>query len=144
RGECAARPLSAAQAARAVRRRASSGDRSNRLDARRSATRTLRRTAPRRSGGGRARTRRAGAALPQSPRLRAAYAVSELRLPLRVPELRRVAGRSPLQAAARLPSLRILDAAAPGLSEMPGDRKPGGGRPRRRAAAAGGGRAVPG
>ena len=39
-----------------------------------------------------------------------------LRSSLRLPELRRLAGRSPLQAAARLPPLRLLDAAAGAVS----------------------------
>ena len=56
----------------------------------------------------RARTRRAGAAVSQSTRLRAADAVPRLRLSPRLPELRRLARRSPFQAPARLPSLRLL------------------------------------
>ena len=59
-------------------------------------------------GEARARARRAGAAVPQSPRLRAADAVPRLRLPLGLPELRRLAGRSPLQAPAGLPPLRLF------------------------------------
>ena len=44
--------------------------------------------------------RRAGAAVPQPPRLRAADAVPALRLSPAMPELRRLAGRAPLHAAA--------------------------------------------
>ena len=65
----------------------------------------------------RARKQRAGAAVPQSPRLRAAHAVPRLRLPPAMPELRRLAGRSPLQAPASLPPLRLRHAAAGGMSE---------------------------
>ena len=81
--------------------------------------------APRLAGGGedRARARRAGAAVPQPPRLCAADALPRLRLPPRLPELRRLAGRSPLQAPARLPPLRLLDAAAGDLPEMRGGRE---------------------
>ena len=41
--------------------------------------------------------------------------------PPRLPELRRLAGRSPLPAAAGLPSLRLLDAAAGRMPEMRGE-----------------------
>ena len=95
-----------------------------------------------RSGEDRARARRAGAAVPQPPRLRAADAVQRLRPPHGVPELRRLAGRSPLQAAAGLPPLRLLDAAAGAVPEVRGEGQLRRGRPRRRAAGAGGGRAV--
>ena len=99
--------------------------------ARRPAARTLHRAAARRGGEDRARARRAGAAVPQPPRLCAADALPRLRLPLRLPELRCLAGRSPLPAPARLPSLRLRHAAAGRLPEMPGD-----GQLRRRAAPA--------
>ncbi len=46
------------------------------------------------------------AAVPQSPRLCAADPVPPLRLPLPVPQLHRLAGRTPLLAAPRLPPLR--------------------------------------
>ena len=89
-----------------------------------------------------ARAQRAGAAVPQPPRLCAAHALPRLRLPPAVPELRRLAGRSPLPQAAGLPPLRLLDAAAARMPELPRHRKLRGHRPRRRAAGAGGGRAV--
>ena len=85
---------------------------------------------------------RAGAAVPQSPRLCAADAVQRLRPSPGLPELRRLAGRSPLQAAAGLPPLRLLDAAARAMPEMRGEGQLRRGRSRRRAAGAGGGRAV--
>ena len=86
--------------------------------------------------------RRAGAAVPQPPRLCAADAVQRLRLPHGLSELRRLAGRSSLQAAAGLPPLRLLDAAAGAVPEMRGEGQLRRGRSRRRAAGAGGGRAV--
>ena len=49
--------------------------------------------------------------------------VPRLRLPPAMPELRRLAGRSPLQAAAGLPPLRLLHAAAGGMPELPRHRK---------------------
>ena len=55
---------------------------------------------------------RAGAALPQPPRLRAADAVPRLRPPLPVPELLGLAGRAPLPPRARLPPLRPCRAPA--------------------------------
>ena len=101
------------------------------LRARRPAARTLHRAAARRSGEDRAGARRAGAAVPQPPRLCAADAVPRLRPSPGLPELRRLAGRSPLQAAAGLPPLRLLDAAAGEVPEMRGD-----GQLRRRSAPA--------
>ena len=86
--------------------------------------------------------KRAGAVVPQSPRLCAADAVQRLRSPHGLPELRRLAGRSPLQAAAGLPPLRLLDAAARAMPEVRGEGQLRRGRSRRRAAGAGGGRAV--
>ena len=74
----------------------------------------------RRRGQERARARRAGAVFPQPPRLRAAHALPRLRLPLLLPELRRLAGRSPLSPAARLPPLRLRHAAPGRMPEMPG------------------------
>ena len=82
--------------------------------------RPLHRAGACRRGEDRDRARRAGAALPQPPRLCAADAVPRLRLPLRLPELRRLAGRSPLPQAARLPSLRLRHAASGRVPEMPG------------------------
>ena len=64
------------------------------------------------------RARRAGAVLSQPPRLCAADALPRLRLSLRLPELRRLAGRSPLPQAARLPSLRLRHAASGRVPEM--------------------------
>ena len=77
------------------------------LQARRPAARALHRAAPCRGGEDRARARRAGAVVSQSPRLCAAHALPRLRLPPRLPELRRLAGRSPLQPPARLSPLRL-------------------------------------
>ena len=86
----------------------------------RAAARPLHRADARRRDQDRARAQRAGAALPQSPRLRAADAVPRLRLSLLLPELRRLAGRSPLPPHARLPPLRLRHAASGQLPEMPG------------------------
>ena len=80
------------------------------------------------------RAPRAGAAVPQSPRLCAADAVPRLRPPLRLQHLRRLAGRSPLSPAAGLSSLRLLDPAAACLPAVPGGGIAGRDRPRRRAA----------
>ena len=55
---------------------------------------------------------RAGAVVPQPPRLRAADAVPGLRASLCLHHLRRLAGRSPLSPAPGLPPLRLLDAAS--------------------------------
>ena len=131
-----------AASAGAVRRPASAVGRSDRSAARRAAARALHLAAARRSGEDRARARRAGAAVPQSPRLRAADVVQRLRPPHGLPELRRLAGRSSLQAAAGLPPLRLLDAAAGAMPEVRGERQLRRGRARRRAAGAGGGGAV--
>ena len=106
----------------------------------RRAAASSRRGSPRRCG--RARTRRAGASVPQSARLCAAHAVPRLRLSARMPELRRLAGRSPLPPPAGLPPLRLLDAAAGAVPAMPGGGLVRRRRPGRRAAGAGGGGAV--
>ena len=90
------------------------------------------------------RAARAGAVVPQSPRLCAADAVPRLRASLRLHDLRRLAGRSPLSPAAGLPSLRLLDAAPEHLSALRGRGIAGRGRPRRRTPAGGGGAAVSG
>ena len=82
------------------------------LRARRPAARAFHRAAARRRGQDRARARRAGAAVPQPARLCAAHALPAMRLPPRLPELRRLAGRPPLPAPSRLPPLRLRDAAA--------------------------------
>ena len=118
RSQRAARPLRASASAGAVRRPASAGGRGDRPAARRPAARALHRAAARRGGEDRAGARRAGAAVPQPPRLCAAHAVQRLRPSPGLPELRRLAGRSPLQAAAGLPPLRLLDAAAGEVPEM--------------------------
>ena len=62
--------------------------------------------------------RRAGAAVPQPPRLCAADAVPRLRPPLPVPELLGLAGRAPLPPRARLPPLRPRRAPARGLPRL--------------------------
>ena len=64
-----------------------------------------------------------------------------LRASLRLHHLRRLAGRSPVPAAAGLPPLRLLDAAAEYLPALRGRGIAGRGRPRRRAPA-GGSRAI--
>ena len=64
----------------------------------------------------------AGAAVPQSPRLRAAHALPAMRVSIGLSELRCLAGRSPLQAPAGLPPLRLLDAEAGAVPELPGGR----------------------
>ena len=92
------------------------------LEARRPAARALHRAEARRRRQDRAGARRAGAVVSQSPRLCAAHALPRLRLPPQLPELRRLAGRSPLQAPACLPPLRLHHAAARRLPEMQGDR----------------------
>ena len=97
--------------------------------------RTLHRAAARRSGEVRAGEEGAGAAVPEPARLRAADAVPLLRLSPRLPELRCLAGRSPVQAAAGLPSLRLLDAAAEDLPAMQRGGFVRAGRSRRRAPA---------
>ncbi len=89
------------------------------------------------------RKARAGAAVPQSPRLCAADALPCLRPSLRLHHLRCLAGRSPLSPAPGLPPLRLLDAAPADLPALRGGGIAGRGRPRRRAPAGGGGRAVP-
>ena len=75
--------------------------------------------------------KRAGAALPQPPRLCAADALPHLRPPLPVPELLDLAGRAPLPRRAALPPLRPFGAAA---GSLPGLRRRGEpGRPSARA-----------
>ncbi len=90
------------------------------------------------------RAARTGAVVPQSPRLRAADAMPRLRPSLRLHDLRRLAGRSPVSSAPGLSPLRLLDAASACMPELRGRRIAGRGRPRRRAAAGGGGVAVSG
>ena len=144
RGQCAARALPAPASAGAFRRGASAVDRGDRSQARRPAARALHRAAAGRSGEDRGRARRAGAAVPQPPRLRAAHALPRLRLSARLPELRRLAGRPPLPAPARLPPLRLRDAAARKVPGLRGDRELRRLRARRRAAGGGSGGAVSG
>ena len=67
---------------------------------------------------GNARTARAGAAVPQSPRLCAADLVPDLRAPLPMPELHRLDGRAPPRPPARLSSLRARDAGAARVPRM--------------------------
>ncbi len=88
--------------------------------------------------------RRAGAALPQPPRLCAADAVPGLRPPLPVPELHGLAGRAPLPPGARLPPLRPYRAPARDLPRMRRGREPDRLRAGRGAAGRGGGGALPG
>src|SRR6185312_1991229 len=97
-----------------------------------------------RSRADRAGAARAGAAVSQPPWLRAAHIMPRLRLPLAVPELRRLARRPPLPQAARVPSLRLCDTATGFLSEVPRDRELRARRSRRRTAGAGGGGVVRG
>ncbi len=87
-------------------------------------------------------TQRAGAAVSQSPRLCAADAVPRLRLPLFLPELRRLAGRSPLPPPARLPPLRLRHAASGRVPAMPGGQFVRAHRAGRRAPGRGGARTV--
>ena len=77
--------------------------------------------------------------VPQPPRLCAAHALPQLRASARLSELRRLAGGSPLSAAAGLPPLRLRDAAAGEVPEMRGGGFVRAGRTWRRAAGAGGG-----
>ena len=140
--ECAPRPLRASEAARAVRRPASAGGRGDRPSPRGTAARPLHRAAAGRAGEDRAGAQGAGAAVPQPPRLRAAHLVQCLRPPHGVSELRRLASRSSLQAAAGLPSLRLFGAVAGAVPEMRSEGQLRRGRSRRRAAGAGGRRAV--
>ena len=81
-------------------------DRDRRPQTRRAAARTLAVAEGDRRGGGGARARRAGAAVPQPARLCAAHPLPLVRPSVRVPELLGLAGRAPLPRAARLPPLR--------------------------------------
>ena len=103
-----ARPLSAPLAARALRRPADAGTSRRSICAAkaRRAGATSRRVLPRPCKIALERAR-AGAAVPQSPRLCAAHALPRLRLPPAMPELRCLAGRAPLPPPARLPPLRL-------------------------------------
>ena len=110
------------------------------IDLRREAAgaRPLHLAAARRADPDRDRAARAGAVVPQSPRLCAADIMPGLRASFRLHDLRRLAGRSPLSPAPGLPPLRLLDAASAYLSALRGGRIAGRGRPRRRAPAGGG------
>ena len=91
---------------------------------------------------GQPRARRAVAAVPQPPRLRAADPVPPLRPPLPMPQLHRLDGRAPADAPPRLPPLRPCHAAAQGLPRMRRGGQPRRLRPRRRADRRRGRRAV--
>ena len=136
--QCRARPLPARRAAAPPR-----GGRAARRAARRYAPRADRaRAFPVAAAGRRARRdlrgRRAGAAVPQSPRLCAADLVPRLRPSLPVPELHRLAGRAPLYRAAAVPSLRPCRGGAGVLPGMPRGRRSGAVRAGGRAPARGG------
>src|SRR5262249_23695124 len=60
-----------------------------------------------------------GDSLSQSPRLCAADSLSGLRAPDAMPELHHLAGGASLFAAAAMPSLRLSDPDAEGLSRLP-------------------------
>ena len=90
----------------ALRRPAHAADPRRRSEARGDPEGPLALADPDLGDGGHARARRAGAPLPQPPRLRAADAVPRLRPPLRMPELLRLARRAPLPPRARVPPLR--------------------------------------
>ena len=100
RAECRGRALSRAASARSPWRRAAAGDRGRRSAPRPAAAAELALAARcARQAGGDPRRRRAGAAVPQPPRLCAAHAVPRLRPPAAMPELHRLAGRARLHAA---------------------------------------------
>ena len=132
-----ARTARAASAGRSCPR--SQIDRPDRGEAR---ARPLARPAAGRGDEGPAGARRAVAAVPQPPRLCPADAVPQLRLPLPVPQLQRLAGRTPPVAAPRLPPLRARNRAARRLPRMRRARLPRRLRPGRRADRRRGGRAV--
>ena len=137
RGQCAQGPLSARGAAGAVRRPAYAAYRGDRLASRPPPRGRFISPRARRADRRRDRTARAGAVVPQSPRLCAADIVPHLRASLRLHDLRCLAGRSSVSPAAGVPSLRLLDAATADLSALRGGAIAGGGRPRRRASAGG-------
>ena len=84
------------------------------------AARPLHLAAARRRDQNRGRAARAGAVVPQPPRLCAADIMPRLRASLCLHHLRRLAGRSPISPASGLPSLRLLDAAPECLSALSG------------------------
>ena len=123
RGQCAPRALCAAASAGAVRRPASAGDRGDRSAPRRAAARPLHRAAACRSSA-EALDKNEQALLFLNRRGFAPLTLCrDLRPPHALPELRCLAGRSSLQAAAGLPPLRLRYAAARRMPEMRGDRK---------------------
>ena len=92
---------------------------------------------------GHAGARRAGDAVPQPPRLRAADAVPALRPPDAVPELHRLAGGAPRAAGAAMPPLRPHRADPGGVPGLRRGAQPGAGGAGRGAHHRGGRRAVP-
>ena len=144
RSECAARALSPPAIAHALWRPAFAAYRSDRSEDRRPAARPLHRAALGAGRADRARTRRTGVVFPQPPRLCAAHFMPRLRASLLLSELRCLAGRSPIQAAAGLSSLRLRHAGAGGVSAMRENRNAGGGRPGRGAAGGRSGTLFPG
>ena len=136
------RPLSRSQPAAALRRRVAARHPRDRPDAGPAAARPLAGARAGRGARSEPRARRAVAAVPQPPRLRAADPVPPLRPPLPMPELHRVDGRAPADAPPRLPPLRPCHAAAQGLPRMRRGGQPRRLRPRRRAHRRRGRRAV--
>src|SRR5262249_1743777 len=143
RSQCAAQPLRAAVLAGTFRRSAPAHGGSDRSAARAAAARPLYFAPARGRGEDRAGAPRAGSIVPQPPRLCAADLVPRLRFPLRLSELSRLAGRSPLPPPASVPPLRFWYAASADLSEMRSGRVVRSGGPGRRAAGRGGAGAVP-
>ena len=88
--------------------------------------------------------RRAGAAVPEPPRLCAGDALPQMRLQIRMPELLGLAGRAPVPAPARMPPLRHLRADPRDMPELRRRAFTGAVRARHRAHRRGGRRAVPG
>ena len=82
---------------------------------------------------------RAGDAVPEPARLRAAHALPELRPSLRMPQLLGLAGRAPFPRLPRLPSLRPCREPPASLPPMPRGRHAHGLRAGRRATGRGGG-----
>ena len=89
---------------------------------RRPAARPLPRAQAGRGGRGDAGGGRAGAAVPQPPRLRAADAVPRLRPSLPVPELLGLAGRASLPQGAGVPPLRALEPRPDACPDLPRGR----------------------
>ncbi len=116
--QCRGRPLHAPHAVRPPRRRASAGDRDDRSAPDAARARPLPVPAADRGDRGDAGARRAGDAVPQSPRLRAAHAMPRLRASDAVPELHRLAGRAPRAPAAPVPPLRPCRADPADLPEL--------------------------